>query len=78
MTETNLYIDYKSLETNILIKEDGTLLKGDFTGSIIEKRLPHKNEAIIQVCLPKYWTYLLQNHTTTVLHFLDDLSIDEI
>jgi hypothetical protein len=78
MSETNLYIDYKSLETNFLIKEDGTLLKGDFTGSIIEKRLPHKNEAIIQVCLPKYWTYLLQNHTTTVLRFLEDLYIEDV
>ena len=78
LNETDLYIDYRSLETNILINEDGTFIKGDMTGSRIEKTLPKKNEAIIPVCLPKYWTYLLQNHTTIVLQFLDDLSIEKI
>jgi len=78
LDETNLYIDYSSVETNILIKEDGTFIKGDSMGGIIGKKLPKNNEAIIPVCLPKYWTYLTQNHTTIVLQFLEDLSIDEI
>jgi len=78
INEMDLYLDYKMIETNVLIKEDGIFVRGDLTGSIIEKRLPKKNEAIIQVCLPKYWTYLLQNHTSTVLQFLNDLHVKEI
>lgn len=78
MNNTDLYIDYDSVETNILIKEDGTFIKGDLTGGRIERTLPKKNEAIIPVCLPKYWTYLIQNHTTIVLQFLEDLSIEKI
>jgi hypothetical protein len=78
LKETDLYMDYESLETNILIREDGTFIKGDVTGSRIERTLPKKNEAIIQVCSPKYWTYLLQNHTTIVSQFLDDLYIDDV
>ena len=78
INEIDLYIDDTLLESNILINEDGQFVKGDFTGSVVEKRFPNKNEAIIQVYLPKYWTYLFQNHTSIIEQILNEVGIEEI
>jgi len=78
LNDLDLYLDQKLVETNILIDEDGILVKGDYTGSRIEKRLPRKGEAIIQVCVPKFWTYLFHNHTSAFEQHLAELKIDEL
>ena len=78
LNDLDLYLDEKIMKTPIEIDKDGKLIMGDYTGSIVEKRLPRKNEAIIQVCLPKFWTYLFHNHTSAFEHYLVELKIDEL
>lgn len=78
LNDLDLYLDQKLIETNVLIDEDGILIKGDYTGSRIEKRLPRKSEAIIQVCVPKFWTYLFHNNTSAFEQYLVELKIDEL
>ena len=78
LSEIDLYLDYSTIESNILINEEGEFIQGDSTGERIERRLPNKNEAIVQVCLPKYWTYLFHNYTSKIEQILNDLRIEEI
>ncbi|MEJ2194900.1 MAG: hypothetical protein P8X73_08595 [Ignavibacteriaceae bacterium] len=78
LNEIDLYIMDDMSESNILLNEDGEFIKGASGGRRTERKLPAKNEAIIQVCLPKYWTYLFHNHTTTIEQILNEIGIENI
>ena len=78
LNDIDLYLDDETIELNMSINEDGQFVRKDSAGNRIEKRLPQKNEAIIQVCLPKYWTYLFHHHTWAIEQILNEIEIDDI
>jgi hypothetical protein len=79
--DLDLYINKNITETRLYISEDGILgeqgLLGamDLQGNTKEKRIPKKNEAILQVYSKQYWTFLLQNHTSLIDEILSELNL---
>ena len=81
LNDLDLYINKNIIESRLYISEDGMLgeqgLLGamDLLGNIKEKRIPQKNEAILQVYSKQYWTFLLQNHTSLIDEILSELNL---
>jgi hypothetical protein len=69
-TETRLYVS-----ENGILGEQGLLGEMDLQGNIKERRLPRKNEIVLQAYSKQYWTYLLQNHTSLIEDILNELKL---
>jgi hypothetical protein len=81
LNDLDLYINKNFTETRLYVSENGILgeqgLLGemDLQGNIKERRLPRKNEIVLQAYSKQYWTYLLQNHTSLIEDILNELKL---